>query len=162
MKRIVLLLVAALSLASCTEEIQRNDQALIGIKNGQNWRAGGAYATIGSNGKLTITGALQYETLVLELNTTNPGTYTLGLNTVNRAIFTDIANGGEEIFSTGTGLGDGQVIIQEYNEAARTVTGQFRFNAIDEDALDPTHPDSTEVVNFTYGNFYKLPVTPAQ
>lgn len=161
MKKIVLFFVAALALASCTEEIQRNEQALVGVKNGQNWRAGGAFANIDTSGKLTVTGSYQFETLMLELPSPAPGTYTLGTSEVRRASFTDATSGVERFFSTGTGRGDGQIIVQEYNEAARTITGTFRFNAIDEDALDPTSPDSTEVVNFIYGNFYKLPVTPA-
>lgn len=162
MRRIVLLFVAALALVSCSEEIQRNEQALIGIKNGQDWRAGGAFATIDSDGHLTISGGLQYETLTLEVGTTNPGTYPLGVNNTNVAYFTDDTPLVEKIFSTGTGRGDGEIVIQEYNEAARTITGKFRFNAIDEEALDPENPDSLEVVNFTYGNFYRLPVSPAQ
>ncbi|RYZ20097.1 MAG: hypothetical protein EOO10_23590 [Chitinophagaceae bacterium] len=161
MKRIVLLFVAALSLASCTEEIQRNEQALVGIKNGQNWRAGGAFATLSQDGSVTISGGLQFENLTLELNTTNPGTYMLGNNDFQRAVFSDDSATGA-VYSTGAGRGDGEIIIQEYNEAARTITGKFRFNAIDEEALDQENPDSLEVVNFTYGNFYRLPVSPAQ
>lgn len=161
MKKLVLFFAAALALASCTEEIQRNEQALVGVKNGQNWRAGGAYANISTSGELTVTGVYQFETLELQLPSATPGTYQLGNSEARRAVFIDENTGVEKIFSTGTGRGDGEIVIQEYNEAARTITGTFKFNAIDEEALDPTAPDSTEVMNFIYGNFYRIPVTPA-
>lgn len=158
MRKFVLFFVAAIALASCTEEIQRNEQALVGLKNGVNWRANGGQAILHSSGNIEISGGYKFENLSIILPSKNPGTYVIGNSNVRKVVFTDNTGGLNRVFSTSVGRGDGEVVIQEYNETTNTITGKFKFNAIDESLTTGVLPDSIHVINFTHGHFYKLPV----
>lgn len=48
-------------------------------------------------------------------------------------------------------FGDGEIYIEEVNQASNTITGTFRFNAYSTDGL--------KSINFTEGVFYRLPIT---
>lgn len=51
---------------------------------------------------------------------------------------------------------NGEIIISDYDNINMTVTGEFKFNAISID----TNPFGGPVINFQYGDFYKIPVYP--
>ena len=159
MKKIFLAVVAVFALGSCTEDVRRNDPALQGLKDGHDWRAGGFSAHRESGGALVISGANQYEALTLELPSANEGTYVLGNSESRKVTFEISRPGAERTFSTGTNRGDGQIVVTEYNEVLQTVTGTFRFNAVDENSPTPEDPDNDDVLNFQYGIFYRIPVT---
>ena len=154
MKKIISLLVIAFVFASCSEEISRNNPAFEGLKDNVIWRAGGATGTLAANGFVTISGGLQFETLTLHTNSAQPQTYQLGVNNQSRVVFTSTAGFEEVTYTTGTGVGNGQIIIEEYDEAGRTISGTFRFNAINTE-------DPDDVLNFQEGIFYKVPIYPA-
>ncbi|NUY80641.1 membrane lipoprotein lipid attachment site-containing protein [Flavobacterium sp. MAH-1] len=161
MKKIFLLLFTAVALSSCTEDIRDNSPSLEGLRNGSRWRAPGVTATLGSGGDLTISGGNQFETLTLNVPSANAATYTLGTSENKKATFVVIGDSGTKTFATGTGIGNGEIEIEVYDEVKRTITGTFRFNAIDEDAVDPENPTAAETTNFIEGHFYKVPVYPA-
>ena len=52
---------------------------------------------------------------------------------------------------------DGEIEITEYDATKMTISGKFKFNA-----SDVTNPISGQVVNFQYGEFYKVPIFPQQ
>ncbi|MDI5899422.1 DUF6252 family protein [Flavobacterium sp. XS2P67] len=66
---------------------------------------------------------------------------------------TDATNG-LVTFSTGFEIGEGQIVITEYDAVNNTITGTFKFNA------ENTNSNSlaSQVVNFQHGVFYKVPV----
>jgi uncharacterized protein DUF6252 len=158
MKNLFSLLVLIVVFTSCSEDISRPDRGnLQGLKDGGLWRTSGAIATLNTNGSLVITGGKQFETLTLKTTSTIEQTYPLGTSTSKQAIFVSTLGGSETTFSTGINKGDGQIIITEYDEVLKTVTGTFRFNAVD----DSADPETGPIVNFIEGHFYKVPVQPA-
>ncbi|RZJ69352.1 DUF6252 family protein [Flavobacterium sp.] len=160
MKKIFLLLFTAIALSSCTEDLRDNNPTLEGLRNGSRWRAPGAVARLASDGSVTLSGGNQFETLTLMLPTANPANYTLGTNNNAKVTYVVIEDASTKTFQTGTGVGNGQIIVEEYDEVKKTITGTFRFNAIDDDAVDPQDPTAAETMNFIEGHFYKVPVYP--
>lgn len=161
MKKIFLLLFTAIALSSCSEDLRTNNPTLEGYKNGSRWRATGPVAMVSSGGGVTISGGNHFETLNLQLPSTAAATYTLGTGDANKAVFVITSTAAAKTYQTSTGVGNGEIIIQEYDDAKKTITGTFRFNAIDDDAVDPANPTAAETVNFIEGHFYKVPVHPA-
>lgn len=51
----------------------------------------------------------------------------------------------------------GQIIIKEYDNVNQTVSGTFKFDAVN--AND--NPLGSPILNFQYGEFYKVPIYPA-
>jgi hypothetical protein len=51
-------------------------------------------------------------------------------------------------------VGDGEIIITEFDQEARTVTGTFRFNAKN----TVSTPQVNDNMNFQEGVFYKVPI----
>lgn len=160
MKKIIasiLLIVVAAAMPSCTEEITRNSPALEGMKDDVRWRARASEATIAENGTLTIVGLTQFETLTLTVPSAAPGTYTFGDSDIYTAAYRYERDGQVLFYTTGTEMGDGQLIVEEYDTSKRTISGTFRFNAINAN----NNPLGGEIVNYQYGRFYKVPVIPA-
>ena len=117
------------------------------------WRAVSSEAVVEGN-SLTISGIDAFETLTIVLNGKNEGTYNLGINNGRKATFVDAVNEVPLTFATGIGEGDGQVVITDYDEINMTVSGTFRFNAINVD----DNPMGGDILNFQEGVFYKVPV----
>lgn len=159
MKKYLGLFAAAVTLVACTEETRFNTPAFEGQRDGSFWRAGGMSAQITEAGGLKIEGRLQNETVLLELPTMNVATYPLGNSLSRRAIFTRTENGNEEMFRTGSSFGNGQIRLTEVDIANGTISGTFRFNAIRTTSTNPQEPDNNDILNFTNGVFYKVPVT---
>jgi hypothetical protein len=161
MKKLALLFVAVVATFSCTEDVSRNDPAFEGLKDGVRWRAGGETAVLGLNGDITITGGNQFEVLTLHISSTDPGIYPLGVNNQTTASFIMSGNGTEKSYSTSTGVGDGQIQITDYNVVTKTISGTFRFNAVDDDVTEPEQ-GSDDIINFQSGIFYKVKVVTAE
>ncbi|HLA54736.1 MAG TPA: DUF6252 family protein [Flavobacterium sp.] len=157
MKKIASLLLILIALGSCTQDITKNSPSFQGLKDDVFWRAKDSYATVDTNGYITITGVTQYETVTLKTGNANPGTYIMGVNTIGMASYVLSIGGEDLIYETGAGFGDGQIEITEYDTAKHTVSGTFRFNAVNVD----DNPSGGEILNFHEGNFYKVPVVPA-
>ena len=157
MKKIASFLLIIILLISCTQEITRNNPSLQGLKDGILWRARDAQAVLNSSGGITITGLTQYETLTLTTNSFQPQTYVLGTSSSRRATY-EIINAGVTLnYATGANVGDGQIVITEYDDTNNTISGTFRFNAHNLG----NNPDEPQIINYQSGVFYKIPVTPS-
>jgi len=160
MKKIASFLLIVIALTSCEEEITRNNPSVQGLKDNVLWRANDYSAVVQGNG-LVITGLTRYETLILKTNEKAKKTYALGVNNSRTATFIDDTDGQELTFATGQAQGDGQIVITEYDDINQTVSGTFRFNAVNVN----NNPVGGEILNFQEGVFYKVPIleaSPAQ
>lgn len=153
MKKIAAIFLLVTTLMSCTQDISRNNPSMQGWKDDVLWRARDRFAELAPNGSITITGLTRYETLAISLPTTTPGTYLLGMGETRKATYIYEKDDVMMTFRTGTNVGDGQVIIEEYDTEEQTITGTFRFNLVN------TENDS--IINYQNGVFYRIPVVPA-
>ncbi|MFV5687149.1 DUF6252 family protein [Flavobacterium sp. ZT3R25] len=156
MKKYFLFIAVIFSLISCQEDVSFNNPSLQGVKDNVFWRAVQSKVTLASDGSLLIEAYTRNETLSLEVTSTNAQTYFLGTSESKKAtyVLTD-ATGALITFSTGFGIGDGEIVISDYDAINHTITGTFKFNA--ENTYN--NPLAGPVVNFQQGVFYKVPVS---
>ena len=157
MKKIASLLLLVFVLVSCATDVKRNDPAFEGYKDDIRWMANTAYAELAANQSITITGLTQFESVVLKVQSTNPGTYPLGVNEINKATYKHERDGDVLEFATGTAMGDGEIVIEEFDPITMRISGTFRFNA----EQVSNDPEAGPLMNFQYGFFYRVPVVPA-
>lgn len=163
MKKILSFVILTLALSSCSEDIKFNNEAVFqGVKDNLFWKGADAKATK-SGAMLTISAGTLIETMALEVpapttpidpkNSATHYVYPLGTS-LNKTASYEFANdlGDEFFYETAIGVGDGEVVISEYDGVY--VSGTFRFNVVN------TDPDSEapETVNVQHGTFYKIPV----
>ncbi|WP_417370277.1 DUF6252 family protein [Gelidibacter japonicus] len=153
MRKVVLLLIAIMTLFGCGDEVQFNTPALQANKNYQLWRATYFDAVLAENGRLTINAGNKIEKLDFMLPSLQERTYSLSGISESKVVFIDHEN---RSYSTANpqNPGDnldsenGQVIITEFDGS--TITGTFRFMVYSADGLHS--------VGFNEGVFYKIPV----
>lgn len=163
MKKFLFLFTIIASMVSCGEDISVNNYAVFqGDKDNGFWQGGNAKATLEIGNKLTIQAATLNETVALKvpapatpINPKNPATfvkYPLGTSLTRKALYTFTDNANLYTYQTAIGVGDGEVVISQYD--GKTISGTFRFNAVN------TDPESVapEIVNFQNGVFYKVPI----
>lgn len=160
MKKTVLLLFVTLILNSCSQSINFNEVAYQGLKNNFFWEANEYEAKLAANGSIIITGGSTTDEMILFLNKSGKGIYTFGVNNAFKAIYSESPNGTESIFDTtivrqnqisGLVAGDGEIEITS-NDGV-TISGKFKFNAVN------TDPASDQVyVNFKDGVFNNIPI----
>ena len=85
------------------------------------------------------------------------GTYVLGINDASLATYLNTLASQSVVFSTDIEGGNGQIVITEYDAANKTISGTFKFIAVNEDTSDTENLK----ISFTEGAFYKVPVTPS-
>jgi hypothetical protein len=154
MKKHFLYLILFFTLTACTTEVEFNNPAFEGQKDNVFWRAVEAKAFLMTNGSLTIEAYTKNEKLTLKTTSTTAQTYPLGTSTSKMATYV-LTNAGETItYSTGIGIGNGEIIIEEYDAVNNTVTGTFKFNAENIN----NNPLAGPILNFQYGRFYKIPI----
>jgi hypothetical protein len=156
MKKYFLFVAVIFSLVSCQEDVSFNNPSLQGMKDNVFWRAVQSNAIKYPDGSLLIEAYTRNEILSLKVNSTIAQTYFLGTSDSKKVTYvvTD-ATGALITFSTGFGIGDGQIVITEYDAVNNTVTGTFKFNA--ENTYN--NPLAGPVLNFQQGVFYKVPVS---
>lgn len=154
MKRIIAFLLVSLAITSCTQDIRFNNPSVQGLKDDVLWRASDSYGSLNGTNALTIVALNQFETLTLKTTSVNPGTYILGTSDSKKATFNDTKDGGNVTYQTSIDVGDGEIIITEFDQEARTVTGTFRFNAKN----TVSTPQGNDNMNFQEGVFYKVPI----
>ncbi|MFT3794999.1 DUF6252 family protein [Flavobacterium sp.] len=164
MKKIVAFIVLAFALGSCSEDIKFNNQAVFqGVKDNLFWKGTDAKAVVSIGAEtLTVSSTTLIETMTLDVplpatfvnpkNDATYVTYALGTSLDRTAHYVLNLDGGEYIYRTAIGIGDGEVVITEYDGV--NVSGTFRFNAINEDS----ESEAPETVNVQSGVFYKVPV----
>jgi len=155
MKKYFLFIVVLFSLVACEENISFNNPSLQGMKDNVFWRGVQTKATIAADGSLLIESFTANETLSLKTTSTKSQTYFLGTSESKKAIYlvNDTTNG-LIAFSTGFGVGEGQIVIKDYDAVNNTITGSFKFSAKNSNSSSLANP----VVNFQNGVFYKVPV----
>ncbi|MBS7787158.1 hypothetical protein KIH23_07590 [Flavobacterium sp. CYK-55] len=163
MKKFLFLFTIIASMVSCGEDISVSNYAVFrGDKDNGAWQGGNAKAILEIGNKLTIQASTLNETVAIKIpapttpiNPKNAATfvkYPLGTTLTRKAIYTFTDNSNLYTYETGIGSGDGEVVISQYD--GNTISGTFRFNAVntDPDSLEP------EMVNFQNGVFYKVPL----
>ena len=154
MKKHFLYLLLFFALISCSTEVKFNSPAFEGQKDNVFWRAVDSKAILAADGSLSIEGYTRNEKLSLKTTSTTPQTYILGTSTSKTATYVLTEASGTITFSTGIGIGNGEIVIEEYDTANKTVTGTFKFNAENIN----NNPLAGKILNYQYGKFYKVPV----
>ncbi len=155
MRKALFFMVAAMALSSCTEDVSMPNPGFQGLKDDVLWRGSGAVAELVEGGAVSIQGAKKFETLILDIPSTDVGTYILGENEATMATF--IVNSGAEQYTYTTGTDSpaaGEIRVTEYDSTNQLLTGSFRFNAL----IMDDNPVVLPVLNFQQGIFYKIPV----
>jgi hypothetical protein len=156
MKKYFLFITLIFSFISCQEDVTFNNPSIQGMKDNVFWRAVQSKATLAPDGSLVIEAYTRNETLSLKVTSTKPQNYILGTSESKKVIYTMTeATGAVITFSTGIGIGDGQIVITEYDDVNKTVTGTFRFNAKNTN----NNPLAVADMNFQHGVFYKVPIS---
>ena len=140
MKKIVSLFLLIVAFASCSEEVKFNNPAFQANKDGGAWIANDMYAYVDAEG-LTIVAAVGTDVVMLHTRSASPGTYTLGGSSLNSATYESVNDEGASYESV-----SGEIKITSGLDG--TVTGKFNFVGDDGEGNE---------VNFTQGNFYKVP-----
>jgi len=163
MKKILPLILLVIALGSCSEDIKFNNEAVFqGVVDNVSWKGGNAKGSFDENGKLIIEAATLVDHMKLEIpepplnidpkNKNTFVTYILGTSNIRKAYFTKAINGNTYDYETSTGVGDGQIVISQYDGV--TISGTFRFNAKN---VDPDS-EAAPIVNVQSGVLYKVPV----
>jgi len=155
MKKVFVSILAIFSFLSCSDEIRFNSPAMQANKQNELWRSDFFAADI-DNGGFIIEGRNAGETIQLITTSDTPGTFDLGLESDNVAIF--IAADGKTYStknapdsSIGLYPTSGEIIVEDIdNDDPKNVYGTFWFYAYTADGLN--------VVNFNEGVFYKVPL----
>lgn len=120
-------------LTSCEQNLDRdNVPALQASRNGEFFGSDRVSVTNNTDGTITIAGENSLERLRFVLTSSSPGTYELGQDQPNVAVYT--FNNTQE-FSTRTGDSNGTVTLSS-NTPQGTVTGDFSFVSFTPDAQD--------------------------
>ena len=157
MKKIMLSLSVIFLLVSCQEDIKFNNPALQGVKDNVFWRSTQSKATLSGDGSLLIKGYTSTETVSLKTASTKVQTYILGTGVTNKASYEHKEGTTTTTFSTAGGIGNGEIVITEYDVVTKTVSGTFKFNAENSDKNSAAGTN----LNFQQGVFYKVPVSPS-
>ena len=155
MKKQLLYIFLFFAFISCQEEVKFNNPSFEGQKDNVFWRAIDYKAFLAANGSLFIQGYTRNEVLTLKTTSTTAQTYPLGTSDSKTATYVLSDANGTITFATGIGIGEGEIVIEEYDAANMTVSGTFKFNA--ENIY--SNPLAGPILNFQYGRFYKIPVT---
>ncbi len=155
MKKVFVFILAIFSILSCSDEVRFNSPAMQANKQNELWRSNFFAADI-DNGGFIIEGRNAGETIQLITTSDTRGTFNLGLESDNVAIFVD-ADG--TTYSTknapdpsiGSYPTSGEIIVEDVdNDDPKNVYGTFWFYAYTTDGL--------KVINFNKGVFYKVPL----
>ncbi|TDI81278.1 MAG: hypothetical protein E2O83_01245 [Bacteroidetes bacterium] len=126
MKRIFLLLFAAILAFSSCENLEDNSPALQGVIDSTFYRANDVRGQQNDDGSFTLQGINQDQQLTLIINSAQLGTYQLGEGQSNFASFKD-ADG--NVYSTSPN-GEGEIILTDRCLSCGWLTGTFRFSGI--------------------------------
>lgn len=155
MKKYLIFLMIVFSLISCEEDISFNNPSFQGMKDNMFWRAVDSKAFLAADGSLIIEGYTGGEILTLRTTSTKAQKYPLGTSSSKTAVYV-LKNGNVEIsFATGIGIGNGEIVINEYDNVDNTISGTFKFKAENVDG----NPSGGDILNFQQGVFYKVPVS---
>jgi len=170
MKKFLSLLVLLVAFASCEEDVKFNTPAVQAFKSNTDgtpaelWKAKDFHAEKLGN-TIVVIAKNDIETITLRINNPVPGdpqgsSHVLGTGDLNTAMYQLSVDGIEKSYKTGTGVGDGEIVIRRAEEnninaadGKGYISGTFWFDAKNE---------AGETVNFERGVFYKVPITVSQ
>ncbi len=155
MKKIISLVLLLFIVSACSEDIKFNNPAFQSLKENVFWRAVNYNASSVTNSGFVIVGDLGFEKVILKVPEPTAQTYILGRDNVTTATYLNTQSTSPSRFSTGANKGDGQIVITEYNAENKTISGTFKFTALNEDEKDLEKPK----ISFTEGVFYKIPIS---
>lgn len=155
MKKYFLYSIILLCFISCEEDVKFDNPSFQGVKDNVFWRAVSSSAAA-SNSGVVINAYTRNEVVTLKTNGTTAKIYELGVSNAISASYVLSNAAGTIDYATGAGVGDGQIVITEYDATNKTISGTFRFNA--ENTLD--NPLGDPILNFQQGVFYKVPIAP--
>lgn len=154
MKNIFTFILITVILFGCQDDIQTKIPAFQSLKNGGfEWVSTVSTVTSESSGVTTFTGSDGFGTITIQIPNLALGSYDLGSGALAVASYFEE---GSQYATTYDGLGsivyvsDGLISIDDIDETG-AVTGSFYFNAY--------NASGSDVVNFSEGILYKLPVT---
>ena len=154
MKKIFYFLSILLLLMSCTEDVRFNNPAFQTLKDNNFWRAQVYKAGMESDGTFVIEGSLGYEQIRFQLPEPTEKTYVLSADAAAKATYKNTYKGQEAEFTTSISNGNGQIIVTEYNTVENTISGTFKFTAVNADS-----GTEKQTMYFSEGVFYKIPIT---
>lgn len=154
MKKYFYFLSLLILLISCTEDVRFNNPAFQTLKDNDFWRAQIYRAGTDANGNFVIEGSLGYEQISFQLSEPFEKTFVLGVDDITKAVYQNTFKGQEAEFRTGAGIGKGEIVVTEYNTAENTISGTFKFTAINSNS-----ENEKQTMLFSEGVFYKIPVT---
>lgn len=154
-KYIAFALVFILTL-SCEQDVKFNNPAFQGLKDNLFWRGIATNATLGAGGSVIINAYSRNEVVTLKINSTALKTYVLGTSSTVTATYVIKEGTISTTFATGNGIGDGEIVVTEFDTARKTISGTFRFNA----EITEDNPLFGSTLNFQQGVFYKVPIIP--
>lgn len=85
MKRFLSLIIIAIAITSCQEDVKFNNPGFQGLKDDVLWVSNDTRAYISETGKLSIEALTQYENVTLSTSSANVGTYVLGTTNINNS-----------------------------------------------------------------------------
>ncbi len=145
MRKILILLLSLSALVGC-DDIETNEVAMQANIDNRFYASTDARASVDGNGAVTIQGFTQEETLTVKLSRLAEGNFGIGEGLPNFAIFEDYSG---NTFSTNPN-GEGFVNISEVNEANKTLSGTFKFNAM-LPGIDTIYVSRGVMFNIPYG-----------
>ncbi|MFN3753104.1 DUF6252 family protein [Flavobacterium sp.] len=93
MKRFLSLILIAMAMTSCQEDVKFNNPGFQGLKDDVLWIANDTRAYLSGSGQLSIEAYTQFELITLNTNSANVGTYILGTtNSNNLATYSSTFN----------------------------------------------------------------------
>ena len=149
MKKNILIFLATITLFSCTDDVSFNNPSFQGVKDGEIWRATDARVIANANGTFIIEAYTQFEVVKLEISSGAVGTRVFGINNANKASYQSTLNGTTTSFSTGVGIGSGELKITESPSVTGKLSGTFKFGAVGADGKES---------GFRNGVIYSIPI----
>ena len=156
MRNIITIILITALLLSCSDEVKFNSPAMQSHKNGNElWRTQFRAVDI-DNGGFVIEGRNSGEIVQLITIDDTRGTFNIGIDTGNIAIFKDVDG---TVYSTENMPNPsvsiypptGQIIVDDIdNDNPKNIYGTFWFYAYTADGL--------QAINFNEGVFYKVPL----
>ena len=141
------------TLFGCQDNIETSLPAFQSLKNGDfQWKSTVSSVVSDATGVTTFTGSDGFGTIILQIPELVLGSYELGSSSVAVASYLE---DGFEYSTLNNGVGsivytsDGLISVEEI-DVTGAITGSFYFNAYS--------ASGTNVVNFSEGILYKLPV----
>lgn len=154
MKKVLFVVVLALLLSSCSDDVVFNNPSVQGLKNNVFWRALQSKAILSKDGSIAVEAVTLKETLVLHLSSAQLNTYRLDDNVIDYVTYTSRETTPITSLTTQSGNGTGKITITEYDEVNKTISGTFT-------AVIPyvtTDTQESKEFYFSQGVFYKVPV----